>query len=507
MPDAVGHNGTVVSSSERRRRRPSRRVRRTLSVRSRIVVSILAVTALGLAASGVASYLVQRERVLASVDEQLLSLVPELKTIAAGTTTSQPPATVDALLQAAMRQMIPTANESVLGFVNGKPSLIPASALPFRIDTDEALVKRIVSEANRTNVVIGTAKSSFGTVRYLIVPVSVAGDSSTGLYVAAVDLDSVLGAVADSFLTYIVVALLALVLVGLVAWLVAGRLLRPIRLLRDAAAANTASSLSERIPVTGHDDVSDLTATINDMFDRLESSFTSQRRLIDDVGHELKTPITIIRGHLELLDTASAAEVETTRELAIDELDRMSRLVSEISLLAESGTPQFVELAEVDVAALTSAIAAKAGGLDPGREWRVEAGATGSVRMDARRITQAWLQLADNAVKYSPAGAPITIVSERAEGRTGEWLLLSVMDAGPGVPADAQERIFERFGRLESSRGAEGSGLGLAIVSAIAKAHGGSVTLSSGSGQGSTFTIRIPILAALHSALSNEEES
>ena len=449
----------------------------------------------------------QRERVLAGVDEQLLSLVPELKTIAAGTTTTQPAATVDALLEAAIRQMIPTANESVLGFVNGKPSLIPASTLPFRIDADEALVKRIVSEANPTNVVIGTANSSFGTVRYLIVPVRVAGDSSTGLYVAAVDLDSVLGAVAESFQTYIVVALLALVLVGLVAWLVAGRLLRPIRLLRDAAAANTASSLSERIPVTGRDDVSDLTSTINDMFDRLENSFTSQRRLIDDVGHELKTPITIIRGHLELLDTASAAEVEATRELAIDELDRMSRLVSEISLLAESGTPQFVEPADVDVAALTSAIAAKVGGLDPGREWRVEAGATGSVSMDARRITQAWLQLADNAVKYSPAGAPITIVSERVEGRTGEWLLLSVRDAGPGVPADAQERIFERFGRLESSRGAEGSGLGLAIVSAIAKAHGGTVSLGSASGQGSTFTIRIPILAALHPARSNEEES
>ncbi|MHB1171377.1 MAG: sensor histidine kinase [Lacisediminihabitans sp.] len=466
---------------------------RPLSVRSRIVVSILAVTALGLAGSGVASYLVQRERALASVDDQLLRTIPDLKTIASGKTSAAPLTTVDAVLRAAMQQLIPAADESVLGFVNGKPALVPAAALPFRIESDPALVRRMVSEANPTNAVTGTVRSSLGTLRYLIVPVSVAGDSSTGLYVAAYNLDTALGAVAESFQIYIMVALIALALVGSVAWFVAGRLLRPIRLLREAAAANTAADLSERIPVTGHDDLSELTRTINGMFERLESSFTSQRRLIDDVGHELKTPITIIRGHLELLDTGSATDLEMTRTLAIDELDRMSRLVSEISLLAESRAPHFVEPAGVDIDTLTSAVAAKAWALDRTREWRVESGASGVVLMDARRITQAWLQLADNAVKYSTAGAPIVMASETAISPLGNWLHLSVHDAGPGIPEDAQRRVFERFGRLESSRGAEGSGLGLAIVSAIAEAHGGSVLLSSSPGEGSTFTIQIPL--------------
>ena len=496
----------MAFTRERHRRKTVRAIRRTLSVRSRIVVSILVVTALGLAASGVVTYLVQRERVLAGVDDQLLQTVSELKTVASGATSGAPPTTVDALLRAAMQQMVPAANESVLGFVDGKPSLVPAATLPFRIDADKALVDRIVAEADPKNVVIGTARSSVGTLRYLIVPVSVAGDTSTGLYVAAFDLDSVLGAVAESFQIYIVVALIALLLVGLVAWLVAGRLLRPIRLLREAAAANTAANLSERIPVTGHDDVSDLTATINGMFERLESSFISQRRLIDDVGHELKTPITIIRGHLELLDTESATDLEATRALAIDEVDRMSRLVSEISLLAESGTPHFIELADVDVESLTSAVAAKARALDPTREWRIESDASGSAPMDARRITQAWLQLADNAVKYSTDGAAIVIASKRVDGRTGEWLDLSVGDAGPGIPVGLQQRIFERFGRLESSRGEEGSGLGLAIVSAIAEAHGGSVSLSSASGEGSTFSIRIPIPAAPRPAQEEKVE-
>jgi len=460
------------------------------------VVAILGVTAFGLAASGVASYLVQREGGFAAVDAQLLNTVPNLKTIASGKTSTAPLTSVDAVLRVALQQVIPAANESVLGFVDGKPALVPAVNLPFRIDKDTALVARIVREANPTHVVMGTAKSTLGTLRYVIIPVRVAGDPSTGLYVAAYDLDTELGLVADSFQTYIRVALIALALVGLVASLAAGRLLRPIRLLRDAAASSSnAADLTARVPVTGSDDVSELAAAINSMFDRLQASAMSQRRLLSDVGHELKTPITIIRGHLELLDAGDVVEVEATRALAIDELDRMSSLVSDISLLAASRAPHFVELAEVDLESFTAAVGAKASALDPGRAWRLES-ANGLALIDAGHITQAWLQLADNAVKYSTPGAPIVIATEVSQTGTDTWLNLSVRDSGPGIPPDAQERIFERFSRLESSRGIEGTGLGLTIVSAIAKAHGGSVLLSSAPGQESTFTIRIPLVVA-----------
>lgn len=479
--------------------------RRILSVRSRIVFSILAVAALGLAASGVASYLVQRQGVLASVDSQLLHTVPDLKTIASGKTSDAPLTSVDSVLRVAMQQIIPASHESVLGFMDGKPALIPAVNLPFLIDNDSALVARIVSEANPALVVIGTARSPLGTLRYVIIPVRVAGDPSTGLYVAAYDLDAELGSVADSFQTYIRVALVALALVGLVAWFVAGRLLRPIRLLRDAAAgSSTAADLTERIPVTGRDDVSELAAAINGMFDRLQDSARSQRRLLNDVGHELKTPITIIRGHLELLDAGNVSDVEATRALAIDELDRMSTLVSAISLLAASRTPHFVEPAEVDIDSLTAGVGAKASALDPTRTWRVES-ASGLALIDAGHLTQAWLQLADNAAKYSTPGAPIVIASEVSEMGTGTWLNLSVRDSGPGIPPDAQERIFERFSRLESSGGTDGSGLGLSIVSAIAEANGGTVLLSGALGEGSTFTIRIPLIAGAQPSQEDEE--
>ncbi|MHB1234698.1 MAG: sensor histidine kinase [Microbacteriaceae bacterium] len=479
---------------------------RALSVRSRILVSILLVTALGLAAAGAASYLVQRERVLSRVDVQLLHTVEELKTIAAGTTSASPPATVDAVLRLAVQQIIPARDESTLGLINDKPALISAVNLPFRIDRDPALVSRIVSEANRTRVVIGTAKTTAGTLRYLIIPVSVAGDANTGLYVAAYDLDTELAAVADSFRIYVLVASIALILVGLVAWFVAGRLLRPIRLLRHAAAqSSTAADLTERIPVTGRDDVSELAMAINGMFDRLQASSLSQRQLIDDVGHELKTPITIIRGHLELLDPGNIGDVEATRSLAIDELDRMSTLVTNISLLAESGGPRFVELTETDITSLTTSVASKASALDAARRWEVET-ASGLAMVDVRRVTQAWLQLADNAVKYSTPGAPIVISSEIWQTRTATVLNLSVRDSGPGIPQDAQERIFERFARLESSKTAEGSGLGLAIVAAIAHAHGGTILLSSAPGEGSIFTIQLPLIVDGEHPVDNSEE-
>jgi two-component system OmpR family sensor kinase len=493
-------------------RRPSRRghaVRanraRTLSVRSRIVIAILVAAGFGLGASGIASYLVQRQGVFAAVDSQLLHTVPNLKTIAAGKTSTAPLTSVDAVLRVAMQQVIPASNESVLGLVNKKPALIPAVNLPFRIDKDSALVARIVREANPTNVVIGTAKSTLGTLRYVIIPIRVAGDPSTGLYVAAYNLDAELASVAESFQTYIRVALAALALVGLVASLAAGRLLRPIRLLRDAAAASSnAAELTQRVPVTGSDDVSELAATINSMFDRLQDSAMSQRRLLSDVGHELKTPITIIRGHLELLDAGDVAEVEATRALGIDELDRMSTLVSDISLLAASRAPHFVELSEVDIESFTKAVGAKASALDPTRTWQVES-ASALALIDAGHITQAWLQLADNAVKYSTPGEPIVITSEVSETATGIWLNLSVRDDGPGIPPEARERIFERFSRLESSKGTEGTGLGLSIVSAIAEAHGGTVVLSGPAGQGSTFTIRIPLVNGAQPSKEHED--
>jgi two-component system, OmpR family, sensor kinase len=183
----------------------------------------------------------------------------------------------------------------------------------------------------------------------------------------------------------------------------------------------------------------------------------------------------------------------------------MRTLVFGISLRAASKAPNCVEPAEVDLESSTKAVGAKASALDPARTWRVES-ARGLALLDAGHITQGWLQLADNAVKYSTPASPIVAAAQMSQTGTDRWLDLSVRDSGPGIPPAAAELIFERFSQLEPSAGTEGSGLGLSIVSAIAEAHGGSVLLSGGPGEGSAFTIPVPLVTEAQPSQADEEK-
>jgi two-component system OmpR family sensor kinase len=483
-------------------RRPLRFPRTRWSVRSRILASILLVTALGMGAANLTGFLVQRERTLSEIDARLLSRIDAARSVITGesSATSQTdaaPATpgtstfrnTSAALEAVLARVVPNVNESSLGIIDGKARFVPGTDIDFHLEKDPAFVPRIVAEVADGSVRMGTSVSSFGQYRYIAAPISVTGSTEVGIYVAAVDIDAEVAEITDAFTTYATVALGALVAVGLVGWFVAGRLLRPIRQLRAAASRITASDRNERIPVVGHDDVSELTATVNDMLDRLDAALTGQRQLLDDVRHELKTPITIVRGHLELLDPSNEADVEATRLLAIDELDRMTGLVDDIESLAETQGSVPVRR-QVDVADYTEDVFAKAA-IIGGHEWVLSDVAHVSVAIDPARITQAWLQLADNAAKYSPAGSRI----ELGSSSDGIDLELWIADRGPGIPKDSQERIFERFGRVDTGRGIRGSGLGLPIVRAIAQAHGGRVTLAS-TPSGSRFGILIPVAGA-----------
>ncbi|WP_431278203.1 sensor histidine kinase [Leifsonia poae] len=472
------------------RSEPVARQRVRVSVRVRILATLLLAAGVGMAVAGATAYLVQRERVLTTVDDRLTTLVTDAKTVA----TDSGATALDGVLSAIIQQLRPGANESSLAIIDGSPALSPGGSVDFRLDRNPALVTRAVSETADGKVVRGTVTSDGRTLRYIATPVQVTSDARAGVFVAAVDLQAELGPLTDAFTTYAVIAAIALVVVGIVGWFVAGRLLRPIRSLTNAANRITASDLSERIPVAGNDDISQLTTTVNGMLDRLDGALTGQRQLLDDVGHELKTPLTIVRGHLELIDVSDPADVAASRDLAIDELDRMSGLVSDITRLADSGRAGAIHPAPVDIAELTERIRAKAAAMAD-REWVVTASAEGIVDLDADRITQAMLQLAANAVAYGEsAGGGI----ELGSALDGEHVRFWVRDFGPGIPLDAQERIFERFQRGPSTRGRGpgGSGLGLAIVSTMAAAHGGHVTVDSRPGEGATFTIVLPVTSA-----------
>ncbi|MBR8741098.1 cell wall metabolism sensor histidine kinase WalK [Nocardiopsis sp. MG754419] len=289
--------------------------------------------------------------------------------------------------------------------------------------------------------------------------------------------------------TIALVSTLGLLAAGTAAWWVAGRILAPVRLVRRTAAAIGEEDLTQRIEVSGRDDIAALAEQFNSMLDRLEGAFTAQRRFVDDAGHELRTPITIVRGHLELMGDSPEEREEVVR-LVTDELDRMGRIVEDLLLLAKAQQPDFVRPEPVSLAELTSDIDAKIRPLGD-RSWRLESVAEGTARLDPQRITQAMVQLAANAVRYGPEGSSVRIGS----ALVGSDVRLWVSDQGAGIPAEDHGRVFARFSRGgRTARGGDGgAGLGLAIVRAIAEAHHGRVDLRSTPGHGSTFTLVIPV--------------
>ncbi len=470
----------------------------------RILGAILAVACVGLAIAGSVTFLVQRERVLAEIDDRLHTQVERLQTVADGEhdtqdTTSSGAATatedvdvdsfttVDDFLYTAVARLVPARNEASLAIVDGAARFKPATLSGFDISKDQALIDRIVAETSKAGgTVVGTAVTGQGSLRYIAIPVTMPGDPQEGIYVRASDLDAELDAVTVAITTYWVSALAVLAAIGIVGWFVTGRLLSPIRDLRDAADAITLDDLSARLSPQGNDDISDLSRTVNSMLDRLEVSVDVQRQLLDDVRHELKTPITIVRGHLELMNPNDVGDVTSTREIGIAELDRMTRLVDDIDLLATVEGDGLL-VTDVDIAALTARVGELVAVI-PGHAWSVEASADGSVLGDQDRLLQAWLQLADNASKYTPQGTAIEIGS--ALDRDGVYLW--VRDHGPGIPPAFRHRIFRRFDRAQGKRSVGGSGLGLAIVDAIAKGHGGRCAVTDTPHGGATFTIHLP---------------
>lgn len=445
------------------------------------MAAILLVVFVGLGVTGSVSYLVQRDQVARDIDAELLRQVNAARGVVEAEADEVTSAR-DAL--ARILAVVPAPqNGSAVGIVDGRAALVPGTTMAFSLE-DSDLIDRVASEVADGSARIGTALLDGVEIRYIGVAVIIEGASDTGVYLVAVDVARDLEPTNRAFTIFVVVGAATLVAVALAGWLVAGRLLRPVRRLRRTAERITASDLRERIPVEGNDDISRLTETLNDMLDRLDAALRNQRELLDDVRHELRTPLTIIRGHLELVDAEDPGDVQRTAELAIDELDRMAGLVDGLSALAEVRATVPV-LRQTDVGQLTRDVADLASAI-PGHPWVATDSAEGSVALDRALITQAWLQLADNAAKYATAGTPIEIGSRALDGSVELW----VRDYGPGIRAGQESRIFERFARATDGT-ARGSGLGLAIVDGIARAHGGSARVES-PGDGARFVISVP---------------
>ncbi|GGO66503.1 hypothetical protein GCM10010910_26100 [Microbacterium nanhaiense] len=458
-----------------------------VSVRVRLVVVITLVAALGLAAVAAAVFVVERATIMHQVEDRLRANLESARFIVEGDEANPLGwGSSREALEDIVRRMSPDDNTGVLGVVDDNIAYLPG--VPLDVDLREApgFVPFAVEAAAGGDPVLGTYADEGVNWRFLAAPVELpnAPDASDVLFIMAYDVHAELSELVEPGRIFVISSIVVIVVIAGVATIVAGRLLRPLRRMRETAERVSAQSLGERLPIEGRDDVSELAATMNAMLDRLDGALDSQRQLLSDVGHELKTPLTIVRGHVELLDPEEPSDVRETQALVVDELDRMSRLVQDLSSTASLHGPTPVQPVPTDAADLIAQVTRKASGID-GAD--VAAGPIAEVvaPLDAARITQALLQLSQNAVTHG--GGRFVIGSHTDAGQLHLW----VRDYGPGVADADKQSVFERFTRGAAEK--PGSGLGLNIVQVIARAHGGSASVTDAPGGGSIFQISVPL--------------
>lgn len=295
------------------------------------------------------------------------------------------------------------------------------------MDRDPAFVRRVATDRLPS---YGWASSTAGRVRYATVPVRVAGDRKLGDLVIVEFYDREAQEIDTAVRVLALVGAAALVVLAAVGWIVAGRALAPVRTLRQAAERVDGEALTERIGTHGNDDLAQLGRTFNRMLDRLAQAFATQRRFLDDAGHELRTPITVIRGHLQVMGD-DPEERAQTMALVDDELARMNRLVDDLLVLARSERPDFVGPVEVELADLCMQVIAKSRALGS-RRWQIDELAERTVLGDSQRLTQALLQLTFNAVAHT-RDADVIAVGTAVRGGPGA-------DVGSGLRPRAATR-------------------------------------------------------------------
>ncbi len=465
-------------------------LRRALaSIRLRIVAGYFLLVLAALVITVVITRQVQLSRADREIDQEQSQEVERLRAFAAaGNPETGQPWTIRHLFHSYLETHVPSDDEGFYTLVDGTPVWYSQGAPNLFLDARFAQRWGDVTEPTEWKT--STEADGAGDVWSLAVPVKVGGEPA-GVFVVASFPDDDYGEV-DELVYVITLAGIAVLLITTVAaWLIAERILRPVRQLSSTARSITESDLSARIPVEGYDELAELGQTFNDMVDRLEKGFTSQRRFLDDVAHELRTPITIARGHLEFLSDDPAERAETV-EILTDELDRMSRYVTDLLTLAKSEQRDFLHEQPVDVGELIVEVRQRAQTLGS-RAWTIdEAPAPGvfAISGDPDRLRQALMNLVTNAIQHTQDGDDIALGARR----TGSTVRLWVRDTGPGLDPDVAARVFDRWARGAASREQrpDGAGIGLSIVAAIVRAHGGDVQVASDR-HGATFTIVLPV--------------
>jgi heavy metal sensor kinase len=290
------------------------------------------------------------------------------------------------------------------------------------------------------------------------------------------------------------VALVVSVVGGLA---LANKALKPVDEITTRARKITAENLDQSVPqLNANDEIGRLTSTINDMIHRLHSSFAQVKQFSADASHELRTPLTIIRGEIEiaLRSPKTPEEYRGVLESTLEEIMRLTSIIDNLLMLAKADQATYqANFSEVDLGALVDELFEDSEVLAQRKHIQVHLVRNTPITIvgDRIRLRQLFLNLVDNAIKYTPEGGSVLLTMDRQDGSA----VFEVQDTGIGIPREEAEKIFDRFYRVDKARSRDlgGAGLGLSIARWIAELHRGTITVTSEVQKGSTFTVRLPI--------------
>jgi two-component system, OmpR family, sensor kinase len=475
-----------------------------MTLRVRLLLGLVLLSALGLAVAGGVTYRQTRADLLNRVDRQLASASQSPALFFPEFDQGQDAAISDEILPPGTWAEVRAADTGqVLGTNRGAlretPPVLPATVKPGTSFTVRSPHYRV-----------GAAQPQvFKLTRGLFT------ERVQAYLIVAIPLSDVDHALHHLLFVEIVVALGVLLVLAVSAWWVVKLGLRPLEHMQETAGAIAAGDLSQRIEVVDeHTEVGRLGLALNEMMQQIESAFAARaasegrlRRFVGDASHELRTPLTSIRGYAELFRRGAADRPEDLAKAMRrieEEANRMGSLVDDMLLLARLDQGRPLERQPVDLTRITRDAVDDARAVAPDRPIDFSSNGAVFVPGDEARLRQVLGNLLQNANRHTPADTPVHV----RVINTDDEAIIEVADEGPGMPTEDAGRVFERFWRSDPSRTrtSGGAGLGLAIVAAIANAHGGRAEVQSAPGNGSTFRVHLPRTVPT-SALAYQAES
>jgi len=489
-----------------------------VTLRRRLVVIMMVLVAVGLVAVDVLTLAALQSFLVGRVDSQLTSSSLQVADLMVRAQTHSHSLTLGEL----QSRVSPDVYVEVLG-ADGRPIVVrpsgsrltadPAPQLPHPLPvtpldrSDGRHASTPVEAPQATGITVGSVLApgsghhAAGGPEYRLLATSLSGRT----VVVATRLDSVSGTLASLRASEIGLTLGLLVLLGALITVIIRRGLRPLEDMSREADAIAEGDLTRRVhPDDGSTEISRLGRALNGMLSEIESAFAQRavseerlRSFLADASHELRTPLTSIQGYAELLRKDALPDpVARARALARieEEAARMGLLVGDLAVLAREGEGPPPEAVRVDLGAVVAEVVSDARTMDPTRAIGLRTDGPVVVRGDPGRLEQLVHNLVGNALAHTPTGTAVHVSVATTAAADGDRALLVVRDDGPGLTPEQAERVFDRFYRASTSRDG-GSGLGLFIVATLARSMGGEATVDSSPGEGSSFTVVLPLAA------------